>query len=69
MSTKQRARFAAKMASDVAKSAGRLAKRAEANMRKANAKVTVVSELPMPNLTAVQLASPVFQSLLRHRKM
>lgn len=41
------------------------------NMRKANAKVTVVTrveDLPIPKLTPAQLASPVFQSLLRKRR-
>ena len=30
--------------------------------------ITDVASLPMPRLTPAQLASPVFQSLLRHRK-
>lgn len=67
MTTTEKARFARQLANDAARAAGRLAKRTDSKGKAAAAKVTRVEDLPMPTLTPAQLASPIFQSMLRHR--
>jgi hypothetical protein len=62
MTTKQKARFAGQMASDAAQARGRMAK-ADAKVRV----ITRVEDLPMPKLTPAQLASPIYQSMMRKR--
>lgn len=78
MTTREKDRFTAKLQSDADKARGRLAKRSDSKavdaMARADAKVRVVvvtrvEDIPMPKLTPAQLQSPIFQSLLRNRKV
>lgn len=69
MTTTEKARFARQLANDAARAAGRLAKRTDSKGKAAASKVTDVAKLPIPKLTPEQLASPVFQSLMRKREV
>lgn len=66
MTTKEKARFAAQMASDAARARGRMAKRGRAPRE---VTITDVTKLPMPKLTPAQLASPIYRSMLRTQEV